>query len=295
MIYKFIAQHAALYPVEKMCKCLMISKSSYYAWRLNSTVARKSNRKDKLSGLIRLEFNKSYSIYGSPRITKELSKQGVVVCKSYVARLMKNIGIRSVVKKKFIATTNSKHSYLVSDNLLKRDFTTLQLGKKWVTDITYLKVGNRWAYLTTMIDLVDRQVVGWSLSKDMTMENTVLRAWNNARNRRSIENGFILHSDRGIQYACNKTKNLFTLNVKATQSMSRKGDCWDNAVAESFFKTIKYEWINRFKYDTYNQAYLSIWKYIEWYNDYRIHSSLGYKTPAEMEMVLRNINNKSAA
>jgi putative transposase len=295
VIYKFIEQHARLYPVEKMCKYLLVSRSSYYSWIDRSSTTAVISKKHSLKTLIRVEYDKSYNIYGSPRITQALNKKGVVVCKAYVARLMQEIGIKSVLRKKFVATTDSKHSYLVSDNLLKRDFKTLELGKRWVSDITYLKVGNRWAYLTTMLDLADRKIIGWSLSKDMTMDNTVLKAWNNARMNRSIDKGFILHSDRGIQYACNKTKALFKLNVKAKQSMSRKGDCWDNAVAESFFKTIKYEWIYRFKYQTYEEAYLSIWKYIEWYNKHRMHSSLGYKTPTEMEDYLRSINTKNAA
>ena len=278
-----------------MCKYLLVSRSAYYAWKESSLIIGVISRKHSFKSLIRVEYEKSYHIYGSPRITQALNKKGIVVGNAYVARLMHEIGIKSVLRKKFIATTNSKHSYLVSDNLLKRNFKILQLGKRWVSDITYLKVGNRWSYLTTMLDLADRKIIGWSLSKDMTMENTVLKAWNNARMNRSIENGFILHSDRGIQYACNKTKALFKLNAKATQSMSRKGDCWDNAVAESFFKTIKYEWIYRFKYETYEQAYLSIWKYIEWYNKYRMHSSLGYKTPTEMEDHLKSKIIKSAA
>ena len=160
----------------------------------------------------------------------------------------------------------------------------------WVSDITYIRVGNKWNYLTTIIDLADRKIVavwnGWSLSSDMTAENTVLRAWSMARQRRDIKDEFIFHSDRGhlegVQYACNQTKNIFSFHRQLIQSMSRKGDCWDNAVAESLFKTIKYESLNRQKFDTTEQLYKHLFEYIEeWYNVKRIHSSLGYMTPLE--------------
>jgi transposase InsO family protein len=142
--------------------------------------------------------------------------------------------------------------------------------------------------------LADRKVVGWTLSEDMTTENTVMKAWLEARKNRSIISGFIFHSDRGVQYASNKTTNLLAFNTKANQSMSRKGNCWDNAVAESFFKTIKYEWVIRFKYKNYNELYQSLNEYITWYNTKRIHSSLAYLTPLEKEMELRKIKNKAA-
>ena len=158
-----------------------------------------------------------------------------------------------------------------------------------MSDITYIRVNDDWNYLTTIIDLADRKVVGWSLSEDMTTENTVLKAWLNARNNRKISRGFIFHSDRGVQYASNKMRNIFSFNQKITQSMSRKGDCWDNAVAESFFKTIKYEWLNRFKFTSHYQLFVSIENYINWYNTKRLHASLGYLTPIEMELKIRNI------
>lgn len=295
MIYGFISNHAPSYPVEKMCKLLMVSKSAYYSWKTTVVRPQVPSKKEATKQLVVYEFEKSHRIYGSPRIAKMLQQKGTEISQSYVARLMNEMKLKSVLRKKFVVTTDSKHDYNTAHNLLDRSFTETRLGKKWVSDITYLKIGLHWAYLTTMIDLADRKVVGWSLSTDMTVENTVLKAWNHARNQRDISYGFMLHSDRGIQYACNKTGRLFENNRMAVQSMSRKGNCWDNAVAESFFKTIKYEWIYRNKYYTYEQAYLSIWKYINWYNNDRLHSALGYKTPAQMEHYLKNINNKSAA
>ena len=148
------------------------------------------------------------------------------------------MGLRSVLKRKFVITTDSKHAFPTAKNELDRDFTSLKLGYKWVSDITYIRVNDDWNYLTTIIDLADRKVVRWSLSEDMTTQNTVMPAWMSARNNRNIIDGFIFHSDRGVQYAFNKMTNL-SFNRKVIQSMSRKGDFWDNAVAESFFKTIK--------------------------------------------------------
>ena len=205
------------------------------------------------------------------------------------------MGIRSVLRRKFKATTDSKHNLQVAKNLLNREFKVQELGKVWVSDITYIRVNSSWMYLTTMIDLADRKVVGWSLSQTMTVEDTVLKAWTQARNTRTIADDFILHSDRGIQYACNKTQNLFTYNKKTTQSMSRKGNCWDNAVAESFFKTIKYEMIYRCRFTSKEQLNQAIDQYIIWYNTQRIHSSLDYKTPLEKERELKNLDYKKVA
>jgi transposase InsO family protein len=278
-----------------MCVVLLVSKSAYYAWKIKKEQPLLTSRKELLKQLIKDEYEQNFQIYGSPRITEKLNRTGLQICQSYVARLMNEMELKSILRKKFIVTTDSKHNYKTANNLLDRMFSESQLGKKWVSDITYLKIGKDWAYLTTMIDLADRKVVGWSLSIDMTVENTVLKAWNRARNQRDITEDFILHSDRGIQYACNKIGKLFENNLLAKQSMSRKGNCWDNAVAESFFKTIKYEWLYRFNYKTFNEAYLSIWKYINWYNTHRIHSTLNYKTPVEMEQYLKSIMSKTAA
>jgi putative transposase len=155
-------------------------------------------------------------------------------------------------------------------------------------------VNDNWNYLTTIIDLADRKVVSWTLSQDMTAQNTIVKAWYLARNKRQIKDGFIFHSDRSVQCASNKMTNLFYFNSKITQSMSRKGNCWDNAVAESFFKTIKHEWMYRFKFTSYTQLYESIEDYIDWYNTEILHSALGYLTPLEMELKLKKNIDKAA-
>ena len=250
------------------------------------------SRKDILKKHLKKIYDESKGTYGSPRITAKLIKKGIQVSRPYVARLMKKMGLRSILAKKFVVTTDSKHHHQIADNILDRDFGAADIGIVWVSDITYVMAGNDWNYLTVIIDLADRKVIGWSLSKDMTAENTVLRAWLMAKRRRDIKEGFIFHSDRGhlegIQYACNQTRNIFSFHRNVVQSMSRKGNCWDNAVAESFFKTIKYECLNKFKFNSTEQLYKHVYDYIEnWYNIKRIHSSLGYMTPLEKEIQLK--------
>ena len=249
-----------------MCKCMKVSKNAYYHWLRNKDSLHFNASKMLLKERIKAVFNNSKQIYGSYRIQKQLEREQLFYSRSYIGLLMKQMGLRSVLKKKFVVTTDSNHSFKIAKNKLDRDFTSLSLGQKLVSDITYIRVNQQWNYLTTIMDLADRKIIGWSLSEDMTTENTVLKAWVRARRTRAIAAECIFHSDRGVQYASNKITAMFSFNRKITQSMSRKGNCWDNAVAESFFKTIKYEWINRFKYTSYNQLYNSINEYLNWYN-----------------------------
>ena len=271
---------------------MKVSTNSYYNWKNNDfTQAKKT---DLLKNRIQEIFDDSKQVYGSPKIQKVLEREGLVYSRSYVGVLMKQMGIRSVLKKKFTITTDSNHSYPLAKNELDRDFSSSNLGEKWVSDITYIRVNDDWNYLTTIMDLADRKIVGWSLSEDMTTENTVYKAWKSAINTRGIQDNFIFHSDRGVQYASNKMSSIFSFNRKITQSMSRKEEKamllkdWDNAVAESFFKTIKYECLLRHKFKSYEQLYGCISEYLIWYNTKRLHSSLGYLTPLEKEMELRN-------
>jgi transposase InsO family protein len=294
MKYQFILNNLDNFTVERMCKCMKVSRNAYYNW-----IATKDDVVEKetlvlLKERIRSIFQRSRQIYGSHRIQKMLERESLFYSRSYVACLMKEMGLKSILRRKYIVTTNSNHSFEVAENRLNRDFTSSKLGKKWVSDITYIRVNNDWNYLTTIIDLADRKIIGWSLSEDMTTENTVLKAWLHARSNRSLSGDFVFHSDRGIQYTSSKMVHLFSFNRKITQSMSRKGNCWDNAVAESFFKTIKNEWLYRFKYTSYSQLYRSVADYINWYNTERIHSSLGYLSPLEMEIKLREKANEAA-
>jgi len=277
-----------------MCEILRISRNSYYQWQRNSNKIKISKTKI-LKAKINQIWIENRKVYGSYKITKILARAGYNYHPSYISRLMQQMGIRSQSKRKYVVTTNSNHNFSISPNILNRNFKIKELGKVWVSDITYIRCKDKWIYLTTMLDLADRKVVGWSLSDDMTVENTVYKAWARARKNRAISDDFIFHSDRGVQYAAGKMTTIFKHNKKIKQSMSRKGNCWDNAEDESFFKTIKCELIYRRSFKTFIQAYIQINTYIHWYNNKRIHQSLDYLTPLEMEMKLKNIKTKRAA
>jgi putative transposase len=263
------------FPVGKMCKVFKVSRSAFYDWcRYNPSSRDKENR--MLLFEIHRIHQQSKASYGSPRITDELRTRGFKVSRPRVARLMKQSGIRAVHARKFVVTTDSKHSYPVVDNKLDRDFRAERAGQKWVSDITYIKTDAGWLYLTVVLDLFDRKVIGWALSNDMTAKNTSIAAWRMALNNRSLLGELIFHSDRGIQYACNEFTNLLDSYPEVNRSMSRKGNCWDNAVAESFFKTLKVELVYLKKYTSREQAALSVFEWIEtWYNTNRRHSALG--------------------
>jgi transposase InsO family protein len=188
---------------------------------------------------------------------------------------MRKMNLRSIIRKKFVVTTDSKHNYPVVENKLNRDFQVTDIGEAWVSDITYIKTSEGWLYLTAIIDLGDRKVIGWSHSKSLKASDTTIPAWIMAVKNRPITGKLIFHSDRGVQYACNEFTHLLSRYKFVERSMSRKGDCWDNAVAESFFKTLKVECVYQNNYKTRKQAALSIFEYIEtWYNMRRIHSAL---------------------
>jgi len=265
---------SSMFPIEKMCKTLKVSRSAYYGW-----LKRKPNKRDieneYLTQKIRKIYHESRRTYGSPRITLALRNQGIRVSRNRVARIMKKENLRSIIRKKFVVTTDSKHNYPVVGNLLKRNFHVHGTGKVWVSDITYVRTSQGWLYLTVIIDLGDRKVIGWSLSRSLKAIDTVVPAWIMAVNNRPITQKLIFHSDRGVQYACNEFKNLLAGYKLVERSMSRKGDCWDNAVAESFFKNLKVECVYQNNYKTREQAALSIFEYIEsWYNTGRIHTTL---------------------
>jgi len=289
-----VLKNKELYPVEKMCYCLKISKNAYYNWLNNKDAVKTKTSKTHLMNRIREIFKENREIYGSPRIQKMLEREELFYSRSYVAVLMKEMGLRSILKRKFVVTTKSDHSYPIAKNVLNRDFESQRIGEKWVSDITYIRVKDDWNYLTTIMDLADRKIIGWSLSEDMTVENTVWKAWISAISTRKTKANFIFHSDRGVQYAANKITRMLQENIKISQSMSRKGNCWDNATAESLFKTIKHECTNRYRFTSKEQLNACLIEYISWYNTKRIHSTLGYKTPLEMQLELENLINNAA-
>lgn len=240
---------------------------------------------------IRRIHEQSRVSYGSPRIVEELKVRGITASRQRVARLMSRFNIRAVHAKKFVVTTDSKHAYPVVPNKLERNFFTDSPGQVWVSDITYVKTARGWLYLTVILDLFDRKVIGWSCSSGMRSENTMIAAWKMAVANRPLTSKLIFHSDRGIQYACHDFAQLLESYPYVERSMSRKGDCWDNAVAESFFKTTKVELLYTHQYSTRQAAALSIFEWIEtWYNRNRRHAALKNRTICEFEK-LNSIKN----
>ena len=281
--------HQQFFPVEKMCKIFKISPSAYYNWKQNAVSNRKVKDEQLLQNISKV-YESSHKTYGSPRIYNALKQQDICVSRTKVARLMRQNNIRSIHAKKFKITTNSKHNYPICENVLDRNFTMDREGKAWVSDITYIATKEGWLYLTIVLDLYDRKAIGWALSSRMFANETVISAFKMAKLNRPIVDNLIFHSDRGVQYACNEFKKQLESPL-ITQSMSRKGNCWDNAVAESFFKSLKKECVYRNNYLTRKEAELSVFQWIEmWYNTNRIHSSLGNKSIKEFAKSNKNQN-----
>ena len=280
MKYTFIKNHEYLFPIEKMCQVLEVGSSGYFKWK-NKPISNRILRKNEIKQQITSIYFTSKQRYGSPRITIELNALGYRISRITVAKYMKELGLRSKLSKKFKVTTDSKHNYLVVENVLERCLAVDHPSKVWVSDITYIQTKEGFLYLTTIIDLYDRKMIGWSLSNGMNTEETTLAAWKMATRNRKKKKGLIFHSDRGVQYANKKFANTIE-SYEVIRSMSRKGNCWDNAVAESFFKSLKTELIYGNKLITKQQMELEIFEYIEiWYNKKRRHSALNYKTIEE--------------
>ena len=281
-------KHSARFPVEMMSKALGVSRSGYYKWLKkkdqDSTLATSDQCLNKE---IKAVFEHSKSTYGSPRVYQKLQNLtgGLSVSKSTVARRMKALGLTARSRKrKYVVTTQSDHPYAASPNLLDRQFGVEQINQVWVSDITYIETDQGWRYLTIILDLGDRSIVSWALSTTLHAQSSVIKAFKEAVEKRNISknSGLMFHSDRGVQYACEDFRSLLN-HYKVTQSMSRKGNCWDNAVAESFFKTIKTEELYQHPLIKAEQLFSLIFKYIDgWYNTQRIHSALNGKTPWEV-------------
>lgn len=227
-----------------MCRVFKVSRSGYYDW-IHRKPSQRELERLQISKEIQMIYQMSNGRYGSPKITRELNEKGWRVSRPRVARIMSSQGIKSIINRKFkVVTTDSKHNFPIAENLLNRNFGADVPGQKWVSDITYIPTRQGWMYLTIIMDLYDRKVIGWALSTTMTTQDTILAAWKMAILNRPIEqHQLIFHSDRGVQYA----SYAFTNQLKrygVTQSMSRKGNCWDNAVAENFFKILKSELVS---------------------------------------------------
>lgn len=277
-----------------MCRVMKVSVSGYYKWKHRVPTAREEYNKF-LVNEIKKVHGTSKRRYGSPRITKELKMQGIKASQPLVAKLMKKEKIRSIIKRKFKVTTDSSHKYPVVENKLMQEFTVKEMNNTWVSDLTYVPTAQGWVYLTTVIDLFDRKVIGWSLSSTMKTKETTVPAFRMAKLNRPLkaEQKLIFHSDRGIQYACDEFVTELENFPAIERSMSRKGNCWDNAVAESFFKSLKVELIYQNKYQTRHEAALSIFEYIEgWYNQNRRHKQLNNLTIPEFhKSIINNLKN----
>ncbi len=265
-----------------MSEIFGISSSAYYKWS-KDPIGFWQGQNSELLAQLKEVHSMSKGRYGSPRIARELQASGIRASRPRIARLMQRNGIKSIMKREYRATTNSDHLYPVSENLLMRDFSTKGIGEKWVSDITYIRTGEGWLYLTAVMDLADRKIVGWSMDSSMTATSTIVAAWKMAIRNRPLDGELIFHSDRGIQYASHEFSRCLK-GMPILQSMSRKGNCWDNAIAESFFKTLKTELVYHTRFETKAQAKLEIFDYIEvWYNRKRRHSALDYNTPQQVE------------
>jgi len=212
-----------------MCHIFKVSKSGYYQWLKNEPSKRWQENEELLKKIQEI-FNLSHKTYGSPRITEELRAGGKNISRPRVARIMKAAGIRARKPRKFIRTTDSRHNYPLVPNILRRNFKAGRRGEIWVSDITYVLTKSGWLYLTVIIDLYDRKVIGWSMSKGLSAEETIIPAWMMAIMNRPISNKLIFHSDRGVQYASEAFTNILSSNNLIIRSMSRKGNCWDNGV-----------------------------------------------------------------
>lgn len=270
------------FPVSELCRALAVSRSAYYAWRKRPASSQRQRRAE-LAAEIHEIHRMSRENYGSPRVHQELKARGKPCSQNTVAKIMRAEGIQAKTKKRFKATTNSKHERPVAENVLDRQFQQSEANQAWAADITYIPTREGWLYLAAALDLHTRKVIGWSMSNRMTSDLAV-DALQMAIDRELPEQGLIAHSDRGSQYASAAYQHLLQEN-QITCSMSRRGNCWDNAPMESFFATLKKELVHHEDYQSRAEARRSIFEYIEvFYNRQRRHSALGYKTPEQFAL-----------
>ena len=287
MKYKFMKDNLDIYHVNSMSEILKVSRSGYYAW-LRRPMSEREKHNRYLSERIRSIYEQRKRVYGCLRITAELREEGFSCSKNRVARLMRKQGITARTKKRFRVTTNSKHNLPVSNNLVEMQFNPEKKNNLWTSDITYIRTREGWLYLSVVLDLWSRSVISWRANRNMD-ENLVIKPLEKAIRDRQPGSELILHSDRGSQYASKRLRQILREN-NITQSMSSKGNCYDNAPVESFFSTLKRELVYREIYKTREEAKQSLFEYIEvFYNRQRRHSSLGYLSPLQFE----NLNNKT--
>ena len=280
MKYAWIDMQAKAFALIEMCSVLEVSVSGYRAWKRGGRPDRKRLTDDQTVAVIRAIHAELKGAYGSPRMIRELRLRGFTAGKERVERLMRENGIRARHKRRYKVTTDSKHGFPVAKNLLSRKFSPAAPNQVWTSDITYLWTDEGWLYLAIVLDLFNREVIGWSLKPRMTVDlatDALTMAWF----RRKPEPGVMHHSDRGSQYASGTFQSKLT-DFGMTCSMSRKGNCWDNAPTESWFNSFKNERYHGVRYETHAGIKAAIFEYIEvFYNRKRQHSTLGYKSPIQ--------------
>lgn len=274
MKYRFMEENRSRFTVAKMAAHFGISVSSYYAWR-NRKPSPRAIKRAELENKVKSIFFNSHETYGSPRVYRELLKDGEECSLNTVAYIMRKMGLVAKAGRKFKITTDSDHPLPPSPNLIRQQFAARKPDEKWLSDITYIRTGEGWLYLCVILDVFSRQVVGWSM-KDRLSRDLVISAFHMAYNARKPEDGFIFHSDRGVQ----KTSRC----ERSTTEHVRRGNCYDNSPAESFFKTLKTEEVYWKRYRTKAEAKMELFRYIEgFYNTRRTHSSLGL-SPKQFEI-----------
>ena len=281
MKYAWIKHHREEFSVALMCQVMDVSRSQYYAWLMQAKTIRDIENETPMAMINEL-FKQSRETYGTRRLKRKLAEQGWKVSRRRIGRLLKKMGLSCKTKRQFKATTDSKHKHPIAPNLLNRQFDAKRPDQYYVGDITYIATQEGWLYLAIVIDLFSRKVVGWSMAKHMraSLANDALlmALWS-----RKPGKGLIWHTDRGSRYASESHRALLKEHG-VIQSMSRKGDCWDNAVSESFFHSLKTELIHHYQFNTREEARQVIFDYIEvFYNRQRLHSSIGYLSPVAFE------------
>jgi len=281
--FAFIREHRRTWPVGVMCRVLKVSRSGYYAWR-GRKPSRRAGREEELIAKIRQVHEQSRGLYGYPRAHRALLIDGEVVSRNTVARLMRTAKIRAKIRRKYVPrTTDSRHGKPVADNVLKRDFAAPAPNRKWLADITYVPTQEGWLYLAAVLDTFSRKVVGWSMADHMETDLVADALQMALLHRQPAGAELLHHSDRGSQYASDDYQHLLKQHG-ITASMSNAGDCYDNAMMESLWATLKCECVHQQCYATHEQAKASLFEYIEvFYNRKRLHSSLGYTSPESFE------------
>jgi putative transposase len=281
--FRFIRAEKATHDVSVLCSVLGVSRQGYYAWLRRKPCQHKLTD-ELLRPSIHRAFAESGARYGAPRVQRALAAQGRSTSRKRVARLMRQEGlVGRHRRRRFVCTTDSRHGFAVAPDLVQRNFAPDGPNRVWATDITYIPTDKGWLYLAVVLDLFSRKVVGWSMQPYLD-RRLVLAALDMAIDaRRPAPGTLIHHSDRGVQYACEEYRRALA-DAEIAASMSRKGNCWDNAVVESFFSTLKQELVYRTTFADHNAARIALMRYIEtFYNRQRLHSSLGYLSPAEYE------------